>query len=443
VRPDELPALLERLTSLPHETEWVEFKQNYSEPQEVGEYLSALSNSAALHGKDAAFLVWGVEDASHAVVGTTFRPRTEKKGQEELESWLARQLHPSINFKIHEFAAQAKRVVVFEIPPAAHTPVRFGDTEFVRVGTYRKKLRDFPEKERDLWALLSRVPFEKGIAKSGLTGEKVTTLLDYSSYFELVGRSEPGQVPAILDGLVGGKLVARDGAHYQVTNLGAILFANKLDIFELSRKSVRVVIYKGANRVDTTQEVMGNKGYASGFTGLIKFINSQLPENEHLGQALRTKVRMYPEIAIRELVANALVHQDFSLTGTGPLIEIFSDRVEITNPGVPLIDTQRFLDAPPQSRNDALGAFMRRVGICEERGSGIDKVVAQIEVFQLPAPGLYGYRPAHKGDVIRTQETVRNDQEGSDSGMLSARVFNVRFEQIYDERHAQKTILYR
>ena len=385
MRPDELPTLLKRLTSLPHETEWVEFKQNYSEPQELGEYLSALSNSAALHGKEAAFLVWGVEDGSHKVVGTTFRPRSEKKGAEELESWLARQLSPSINFKIYEFVAQGRAIVIFEIPPAVHTPVRFAETGFIRVGTYRKKLRDFPE-ERDLWALLSRVPFEKGTARGGLTGEEVTTLLDYSSYFELVERSEPDQVPAILDALVAGKLAYYDGTHYQITNLGAILFANKLDAFELSRKGVRVVLYQGANRVDTKQELAGNKGYASGFLALIKFVNSQLPENEHVGQALRRKVPMYPEIAIRELVANALVHQDFSLTGTGPLIEIFSERIEITNPGVPLIDTQRFLDAPPQSRNDALAAFMRRVGICEERGSGIDKVVAAVEVFQLPAP---------------------------------------------------------
>jgi ATP-dependent DNA helicase RecG len=95
---------------------------------------------------------------------------------------------------------------------------------------------------------------------------------------------------------------------------------------------------------------------------------------------------MYPQIAIRELVANALIHQDFTMTGTGPMVEIFSDRIEITNPGKPLIDPLRFIDEPPQSRNESLAAFMRRVGICEERGSGIDKVIFQVELFQLPAP---------------------------------------------------------
>jgi ATP-dependent DNA helicase RecG len=97
---------------------------------------------------------------------------------------------------------------------------------------------------------------------------------------------------------------------------------------------------------------------------------------------------MFPELAIRELVANALIHQDFALTGTGPMIEIFSDRMELTNPGIPLVDTQRFLDSPPRSRNEALASFLRRIGVCEERGSGIDKVVFETEFYQLPAPAF-------------------------------------------------------
>jgi ATP-dependent DNA helicase RecG len=85
-------------------------------------------------------------------------------------------------------------------------------------------------------------------------------------------------------------------------------------------------------------------------------------------------------------VANALVHQDFTLTGTGPMVEIFDDRIEITNPGIPLMDPSRFVDTPPRSRNEQLAALMRRGGICEERGSGWDKIAFQIELYQLPAP---------------------------------------------------------
>jgi predicted HTH transcriptional regulator len=128
------------------------------------------------------------------------------------------------------------------------------------------------------------------------------------------------------------------------------------------------------------------KGYASGFAGLVSYLSDLLPLNEQIKQAFRTEVRMYPEIAIRELIANALIHQDFNLSGTGPLVEVFSDRIEITNPGTPLIEPDRFLDSAPRSRNEKIAALMRRMNICEERGSGIDKVVKAAEAFQLPAP---------------------------------------------------------
>jgi len=108
--------------------------------------------------------------------------------------------------------------------------------------------------------------------------------------------------------------------------------------------------------------------------------------NEVIEQATRRKVVMYPEIALRELIANAIIHQDLSERGTSPVVEVYADRIEIINPGKPLIDTKRFIDHPPQSRNEALAGFMRRINFCEERGSGVDKVINSIEIYQLPAP---------------------------------------------------------
>jgi predicted HTH transcriptional regulator len=284
--------------------------------------------------------------------------------------------------------ADGKSIVIFEVPKAAHTPVRFRETEFIRVGTYKKKLKEYPEKERELWGSLERVPFEKGMAARSLSPDEVLKLIDYPAYFELTKQNLPDGRGGILDRLVSERLVARDGDdRFHITNLGAILFGKTLARFDgLARKAVRVVVYQGRNRVDTLREDPGGTGYAAGFENLIRFINSQLPQNEHIGRALRAEVRMYPELAIRELVANALIHQDFWMTGTGPLVEIFTDRIEITNPGTPLIDPMRFIDQPPQSRNEDLASFMRRVNICEERGSGIDKVIFHVEMFQLPAP---------------------------------------------------------
>ena len=373
---------------MPNETEWLEFKCNFSDPQSIGEYLSALSNSAAIHEKSFGYMVWGIEDATHNVSGTIFKPHQAKKGNQELESWLEMHLSPRINFKIHEFTYDEKPIVIFEIPCANHRPVSFKSVEYVRIGSYKKPLKEFPEKERQLWNLFERVPFELQVAKSNVTSDEILKLLDYPSYFDLMNQPLPDNREGILDKLSSEKMITKkDGGLYNVTNLGGIMFAKDLNLFDrIARKAIRVIVYKGTNRVETIREQTGKKGYGPGFEGAISFINNLLPENEIIDNALRKSVRMYPEIAIRELVANAVIHQDFTLRGTGPMVEIFSDRIEITNPGIPLIDTLRFIDEPPQSRNEALASFMRRINICEERGSGVDKVIFQVEFFQLPAP---------------------------------------------------------
>lgn len=190
----------------------------------------------------------------------------------------------------------------------------------------------------------------------------------------------------IIENFISDKLIKNEG-NWEITNLGAILFANKLADFEsLYRKATRIIIYRGKGKTVAQHERLGDRGYASEFEELIQYVNNQLPVNEVIGTALRKDVPMYPELAVRELIVNALIHQDFTITGTGPTIEIFENRMEITNPGIPLIQVERFLDSPPRSRNEALASLMRRMGICEERGSGIDKVVAETEEYQLPAP---------------------------------------------------------
>jgi len=380
--------LIRHLLSLPKETEWVEFKHNNKDPEEIGEYISALSNAAALHGQPFGYIVWGVDNKTHEIVGTSFKPSTGKVKGQELESWLSVMLSPRPDFRIHELEVDGQPVIYIEMPAALHTPIRFKNVAYIRVGSYKKPLKDYPEKERRLWSLFTEQRFEDGISLSNVSSDDVLSLIDYPAYFEKTEQTLPDNRAGIMERLEMEKfIIPAKGGRYDITNLGAILFAKDISKFDrLARKALRVVIYDGDSRIQTIREQDGSKGYAVGFGGAISFINSQLPQNEQIGEALRKEVRMYPEIAIRELVANAIIHQDFSIRGTGPIVEIFSDRIEITNPGIPLIDTNRFIDEPPQSRNENLAAFMRRLNICEERGSGIDKVIFNVELFQLPPP---------------------------------------------------------
>ena len=384
--------LLDKLLSRPKETEWVEFKENNADPQQIGEYISALSNAASLHGERFGYIIWGINDDSRQIVGTEFRPRSRKIGNEELENWLHHHLAPNVDFRIHELSHQGKPLVLFEIPACTHTPIRFDDTAYVRVGTYKKKLRDFPEKERALWLLSSQQIFEKGVALEACDSDSVLAKLDYPRYFELSGQKLPTDQAGVLERLKAENLIeaaslGSSANAWNITNLGAILFAKNLpDFAGLGRKTLRVIVYKGSNRVVTKHEHEATQGYAAGFQRLLDYVNEQLPRSEEIGRALRRDVRLFPELAVRELVANALIHQDFSIRGTGPMVEIFEDRIEISNPGKPLIDTLRFIDEPPVSRNEDLARLMRRLNICEERGTGIDKVISEVEIFQSPPP---------------------------------------------------------
>jgi len=383
-----LNGLVTELRKLPAETGWLEFKVNNTKPEDIGEYLSALSNTAALQGKTNGYVIWGVKDGTHEVVGTSFQPAKTKKGNEDLENWLVRLLNPRLLFQFYEVIHEQKPVVILEIPRAQGKPVQFQGVEFIRVGSYRQKLKDHPQIEKTLWRVFETTPFEQLIALNHVDAADLLSLLDYPAFFELLELPLPTDRENILKRLADDRMIVWDAAgKWDITNLGAILFARNLDDFNtLARKAVRIIVYEGKGRLKTDREQKVQKGYAAGFERLVELVNALLPRTEVVGQAIRREVPIYPEPAIRELIPNALIHQDFSIAGSGPMIEIFSDRMEITNPGLPLVKTERFLDSPPRSRNEALASIMRRLGICEERGSGVDKVVSQTELHQLPAP---------------------------------------------------------
>ncbi|MFC4943298.1 ATP-binding protein [Pseudonocardia sp. GCM10023141] len=383
-----LNKLLTTIIGFPRETEWIELKGNNKDPRKIGQYISALANSAALHQQPAGYLAWGVHDSNHSIIGTTFDPETEKVGNERLQAWLLRLTDPHVEFSFNIFQVSGKRIVLLQVAPALNATIRFEGVEYIRVDSYKKPLKDHSDHARRLWRVLDRTTFEDGIAYGQADDDTVLDLIDYASYFDHMDRKLPQNRTGILASLAADKLIQKGPTgEWDVTNLGAILWAKTLSSFPtLSRKAVRVVQYRGKNRVSTVREQVGVRGYASGFEGIIDYIQNLLPQNEVIGQALRTSVPLYPDLAVRELVANALIHQDLTERGTGPMIEIFDDRIEITSPGTPLVEPLRFVDAPPRSRNEAVASHMRRIGVCEERGSGWDKVASEIELYQLPAP---------------------------------------------------------
>jgi predicted HTH transcriptional regulator len=378
----ELIELLHTLLKYPHESEWVEFKLNYHSAEEIGERISALSNSACIRNQPFGYLVFGIKDETCEIVGTTFRAKSYKKGNEDMEHWLITRLNPRIDFVVYEFDYDnSQHISLFKIPATKAQPVEFLHKSYIRIGTITRLLSEFPEKQAKIWKK-DNPPFEKEIAKNNLSAQDIIQLLSTETYFDLMKLPYPTTQQGVIDKFLKEGLIVKT-KHYTITKLGALLFAKNLRDFEnVERKSVRVIVYKGKNKVATEREQTEGKGYAVGFIGLIDWINSQLPANEEIGKTIRKETTMYPKIAIRELVANALIHQDLTEKGF-PMVEIFTDRVEISNAGTPLVSPERFIDGY-LSRNEKLADIMRRMGFCEEKGSGMDKVIFSNELYQLP-----------------------------------------------------------
>lgn len=387
---ENLDKLVQELCKLPNETQWVEFKHNNYRPEMIGQDISALANSATLHEKSCAYMLWGVHDETHEIVGTQYNLQTLKKGNQEIENWLRSLLSKNADFEFHMAQIDGKDVGILIIYRAANQTVMFEKVDYIRVGSYTKKLSEYPAMQAQLWDRLRNSKFEERFAKQDLDMVTALGMLEYPTYFDLIKIPQPTNAEGICHYMEEESiLVKQDNGLYAITNLGAILFAKRLSDFpRLSRKAVRVVQYKGSNRLNMLKEYDGTKGYAVGFEGLLGFIDALLPTAEVITGALREKQTAYPSLAIREAVGNALIHQDFSIPGTGPVVEIFDGRIEITNPGTPMVDIKRIVDNPPRSRNEKLAELMRRVRICEELGTGWDKIVISCEIDMLPAPRI-------------------------------------------------------
>ncbi|WP_347987731.1 ATP-binding protein [Methylomonas sp. AM2-LC] len=352
--------------------EFKEAKQQY-DTTKLLRYCVALANEGGGH------LVLGISDKPpRRVVGTQAFQNTGEIKARILEALRFR-------VEITELQHPDGRVLVFEVPPRpVGTPFHYEGAYLMRAGEELVPMSS--DQLRRIMAEGEPDWFDQ-VARKEATADEVIALLDTQSFFELISLPYPTSRDGVLARLTQERLITEQPSGWLITNLAAILLAKRMDAFspDLARKAPRVVIYDGVNKLVTREDKVRVPGYAVGFESLVDFVHSAAPQNHFVEQVVREEVKMFPRQAIRELIANALVHQDFQASGTSVMIEMYADRLEVSNPGLPPIKVERFIDEY-RSRNERLADLMRRLGVCEEKGSGIDKVVSAAEVFQLPAP---------------------------------------------------------
>jgi ATP-dependent DNA helicase RecG len=308
---ERLIALVDKLVQDDAELPCVEFKVNNCDPERIGTLISAISNSACLRDEPYGYVVWGVNDEKHEIIGTTFRPVTEKAHGQPIELWLASNINPSLHFAFKEVPHPRGRVVLLEIPCATAVSVKFKNIAYIRIGPTTPKLADHPAFEASLNAKLQTFAWEQGIAAPFVATKDVLQLLNVGAYFNLTQQAVPGSDEAIAQVLAHDKLIQRDvGGRWNILNLGAVLFATDIRRFSsIARKTVRLFWYGGTTRseTETPLEESGTRGYAVGFEPLIEHISKRLPKKDVISKALRVPQPIFPRIAERELVANALL----------------------------------------------------------------------------------------------------------------------------------------
>lgn len=388
---DEPMDLIYQLVGYPNETEWIEFKEGNADPEQIGRDISALANSAAYAGRSCAYKIWGVTDGTHELVGTSFNPLAAKaKGNQDLQIWLRRMLSVNANYDFITIEHDDLRFVVAKIAAASGQPVYFQKRAYIRIGSSTTELIPGSAREAELWRRLQNSRFEEGVAQNGLTEQEALDLLDADAFFTLIGIRAPETRSAVTDELSAQDLLRRqDDGGYAVTNLGALLIARRLTEFPtLRKKALRVVRFDGKGSIDIVDSQSYDEGYATAITRAESYVMSVVPSHEVAEGAFRRVVRDYPQQAVRELISNAVIHQDLSDSSAGPFVGIYSNRIEFSNPGISLIPPERMLNALPRSRNDALAGMLRQMHLCEESGTGWDRIIESCENSLMMAPKI-------------------------------------------------------
>lgn len=386
----DLTALLDRLRAEPRETEWLEFKANRYDAQALGEYLSALANSACLLGKPRGYLVFGIEDGTHAVVGTRFDPQAEVgQGNQPLPLWLALGLKPKLGFEMHVCQYQGERVVVFEVHPAFDRPVEFYGKAFVRNGSSKTALAGYPEKERAIW--MRRVDWSAQVCEQATLADlDPKAIAEARRQYAEKNKTKPEKLAELTQWddatfLNKAKLTVR-GA---ITNAALLLLGREEASSLLAPAVARVSwILKNERNEELDYEHFGPPMLLNVDKVLARIRNltvRELPD----GTLFPVELTQYDPWVIREALHNCIAHQDYGLRGRIQVVET-PQALLLTNVGGFLpgrVETVIEQDAPLEVyRNPYLAEAMVSLNMIDTQGGGIKRMfqVQRRRFFPLP-----------------------------------------------------------
>ena len=343
------------------EQEWFEFKENWFDAEGIGEYISALSNASAFHFQPYAYFVWGVNDKTHEIVGTKFNQYCDYN-KEPLQNFLARNLNPSINFEFKELEICKKRVVVLLIPAAEEIPTSFKEKRYIRIGSAKANLKNYPKREIQLFKILDgRVEtIESQTAKyQDLTFNK---LFGYYGSRGIVLKQDTFEKNLRLRNNFG-----------EYNTMAQLLSDN-------SHMPIRVSIFKGKSKASPLISVreFGNNCLLYSLDNLIQYgdVLNLIQADEEYRNVERREIKLFDEDAYREAMVNAILH-NYWAGGNEPMISVFLDRLEILSRGSlpPSQTLEGFYSGESIPVNEKLSEIFLQLHISEKSGRGVPIIV--------------------------------------------------------------------
>ena len=357
----KLESIIRDLCDKDNEQEWFEFKENWFEPVQLGEYVSALSNAAAYHSEDNAYFIWGVNDVTHEIVGTTFNQYRDYNN-EPYQNYLARKLSPSIGFEFEELALDGKRVVALIIPVAKNVPTAFDDSRYIRIGSSKVNLKDYPEREKKLFRIL-----DQGIDTIENTPAKYQKLT-FRKLFGYYGSKGIVLREETFEENLG--LRTADGEY----NLMAQLLSDN------SHMPLRVSIFTGPTKGSNLYSVreFGNDCLLYTLDELLRYgdVLNIIQADERNRVVERKDVPLFDDKAFREAIINAILHNAW-VEGNEPMVTVYSDRIEIMSRGTlaPKQTLEGFYLGRSIPVNRKLSEMFIQLHISEKSGRGVPKIV--------------------------------------------------------------------
>ncbi|MBM4305477.1 MAG: transcriptional regulator [Deltaproteobacteria bacterium] len=397
-----LIALLNRLRKEPVETEWLEFKVSHLDAQHLGEYLSALANSACVHGKPRGYLIFGFENKTREVVGTTFNPQQEKgKGNQDLMLWLSKGLQPNTGFECYEFETEERHVVLFEVIPALDRPVKFYDKAWIRIGSSKTLLANHSEKERIIWQ--RRVDWSGQICEKASPADlDIEAIQKARQEYKVKFPAKATEVDTWDDITFFNKIGI--AIKESITN-GTLLLLGKPESAALISPAVARItwVLKDEQNQEKDYEHFDPPFILNVDRVLARIRNltiRQLPS----GTLFPIEIRQYDSWVLREALHNCIAHQDYSLGGRINMVEM-PDQLILTNVGSFLpgnVENVIKRDAPMEVyRNPSLSQAMVNLNMIDTQGGGIKRM------FQTQMKRFFPLPDYNLSDPIRVVVTIR------------------------------------